>query len=108
MKNNVDCYVGGAPVPGAPTVFRNSPLQARAQRAAPPAKRLTLMDSIRCQGRLRWFKTATLGQDLIEYALLAGFVAVAAGAIFPTSLMPTISGIFSQLGSYFAIAANGS
>jgi Flp pilus assembly pilin Flp len=47
-------------------------------------------------------------QDLIEYALLASFVAVAAGAIFPTTLMPTISGIFSQLGSYFAIAANGS
>ena len=29
----------------------------------------------------------TRGQDLIEYALMAGFVAVAGGAIFPTTLM---------------------
>jgi len=39
------------------------------------------------------------GQDLIEYALLAGFVAVAAGAIFPTSLTPNISMIFSKISS---------
>jgi hypothetical protein len=39
------------------------------------------------------------GQDLIEYALLAGFVAVAAGAIFPTTLSPNISRIFSKIGS---------
>jgi pilus assembly protein Flp/PilA len=39
------------------------------------------------------------GQDLIEYALLAGFVAVAAGAIFPTTLTPNISQIFSKIGS---------
>jgi Flp pilus assembly pilin Flp len=89
-------------------------LGARVNPAAPPAKRInfaakqvSLMDSIRFQVRLRRFATTSLGQDLIEYALLAGFVAVAAGAIFPTSLMPTISGIFSQLGSYFAIAATG-
>jgi pilus assembly protein Flp/PilA len=50
----------------------------------------------------------TRGQDLIEYALMAGFVAVAAGAIFPTTVMPTVSGIFSKLDSYFAIAAGGS
>jgi Flp pilus assembly pilin Flp len=37
------------------------------------------------------------GQDLIEYALIAGFVAVAAGAIFPTTLMPDVSKIFSKL-----------
>ena len=39
------------------------------------------------------------GQDLIEYALLAGFVAVAAGAIFPTTLTPNISMIFSKISS---------
>jgi pilus assembly protein Flp/PilA len=39
----------------------------------------------------------TRGQDLIEYALIAGFVAVAAGAIFPTTLMPDVSKIFSKL-----------
>ena len=39
------------------------------------------------------------GQDLIEYALLAGMVAVAAGAIFPTTVAPNISTIFSKVQS---------
>jgi len=39
--------------------------------------------------------TNTRAQDLLEYALIAGFVAVAAGAIFPTTLMPNVSMIFS-------------
>jgi Flp pilus assembly pilin Flp len=46
-----------------------------------------------------------LGQDLVEYALIAAFVAVAAGAIFPASLMPGVSTIFSKLEDYFAKAA---
>jgi Flp pilus assembly pilin Flp len=37
------------------------------------------------------------GQDLIEYALLSGMVAVAAGAIFPTTVAPNISTIFSKI-----------
>jgi Flp pilus assembly pilin Flp len=37
------------------------------------------------------------GQDLVEYALMAGFVAVAGGAIFPTTLMPGVSTIFSRI-----------
>ena len=37
------------------------------------------------------------GQDLIEYALMAGFVAVAAGAIMP-GVSSSISTIFSQVG----------
>jgi Flp pilus assembly pilin Flp len=45
------------------------------------------------------------GQDMIEYALVAGFVAVAAGAIFPTTLMPTVSGIYSKVQSCFTQAA---
>jgi Flp pilus assembly pilin Flp len=57
--------------------------------------------------RLLRLGTETLGQDLVEYALMAGFVAVAAGAVFPTTVMPTVSGIFSKLSSYFAIAAAG-
>ena len=48
------------------------------------------------------------GQDLIEYALVAGFVAVAAGAIFPAGLMPSVSTIFSKLGSEFAATSAGS
>ena len=38
------------------------------------------------------------GQDLIEYALMAGFVAVAAGAIMP-GVSTSISTIFSKLAS---------
>lgn len=48
----------------------------------------------------------TTGQDLIEYALVAGFVAVAAGAIFPAGLMPDVSQIFSKINSCFSGANN--
>jgi len=40
----------------------------------------------------------TRGQDLIEYALMAGFVAVAAGAVMPT-VSTSISTIFSKISS---------
>lgn len=46
-----------------------------------------------------WFVRDTHGQDLIEYALLAGMVAVAAAAIFPTTLMPNISTLYSKVTS---------
>lgn len=45
----------------------------------------------------------TRGQDLIEYALMAGFVAVAAGAIVP-EVANSIRAIFSKLGSVMANA----
>jgi len=45
------------------------------------------------------------GQDLIEYALMAGFVAVAAGAIMPNVAL-SISTIFSLIGSVMSAAAN--
>jgi len=48
----------------------------------------------------------TSGQDLIEYALMAGFVAVAAGAIMP-GVATSISQIFSQVASVLS-SANGS
>jgi pilus assembly protein Flp/PilA len=44
------------------------------------------------------------GQDLIEYALMAGFVALAAGAIMP-SVANSISTIFSSVASVMSIAA---
>ncbi len=47
----------------------------------------------------------THGQDLIEYALMAGFVAVAAGAIMP-NIANQISTIFSKIGSVMTSAAN--
>ena len=46
----------------------------------------------------------TRGQDLIEYALMAGFVAVAAGAIMP-NISSNISTIFSKVASVMTAAA---
>lgn len=47
------------------------------------------------------------GQDLIEYALMAGFVAVAAGAIMP-GVASSISTIFSKVASVLEAAASAS
>jgi pilus assembly protein Flp/PilA len=47
------------------------------------------------------------GQDLIEYALMAGFVAVSAGAIMP-GVATSISKIFSKVGSVMTTAASQS
>ena len=47
------------------------------------------------------------GQDLIEYALMAGFVAVAAGAIMP-GVATSISKIFSKVASTMTAAATTS
>lgn len=53
--------------------------------------------------KLRMWKD-TRGQDLIEYALMAGFVAVAAGAIMP-GVATSISTIFSKVSSTLSSAA---
>ena len=45
----------------------------------------------------------THGQDLIEYALMAGFVAVAAGVIMPDVAI-SISQIFSKVSSVLSTA----
>ncbi len=44
------------------------------------------------------------GQDLVEYALLAGFIAVAAGALLP-GISTSISTIFSKMASVLTNAA---
>jgi pilus assembly protein Flp/PilA len=44
------------------------------------------------------------GQDLIEYALMAGFVAVAGGAIMP-GIASSISTIFSSVATVMSQAA---
>ena len=59
---------------------------------------------------ITWIETRdfwrdTRGQDLIEYALMAGFVAVAAGAAMP-SVSTSISTIFSKIGSVL-VASGG-
>ncbi len=47
----------------------------------------------------------THGQDLIEYALMAGFVAVAAGAIMP-GVATQITDIFTKVASSLTLAAS--
>jgi pilus assembly protein Flp/PilA len=45
------------------------------------------------------------GQDLIEYALMAGFVAVSAGALMP-GVSTSVSTVFSKVGSIMTLAAS--
>lgn len=45
------------------------------------------------------------GQDLVEYALMGGFVAVSAGALMP-GVATKISTIFSKVSSVMSIAAS--
>ncbi len=54
--------------------------------------------------RLTQFWNDEQGQDLIEYALMAGFVAVAAGALMP-NVSSSISTVFSKIQSLLANAA---
>jgi pilus assembly protein Flp/PilA len=49
----------------------------------------------------------TRGQDLIEYALMAGFVAVAAGAVMP-GVAEKIQTIFSSVDARLSSAINAS
>lgn len=46
------------------------------------------------------------GQDLIEYTLMAAAIAVAVAAIFPQSIAPNISTIFSKVNSSLGSAAS--
>ena len=63
--------------------------------------------TLRIQEQLRRLAVETQAQDLIEYALMAGFVAVAAGAIMP-NVASSISTIFSQITSVMSNAASQS
>ena len=54
--------------------------------------------------RARNLKQDVNGQDLIEYALMAGFVAVAAGALMP-NMVGSISTVFSKISSVVTDAA---
>jgi Flp pilus assembly pilin Flp len=53
--------------------------------------------------KIRFAIQDTKAQDLVEYALMAGFVATAAGAIMPNVAF-SISVIFSKIGSVMANA----
>jgi pilus assembly protein Flp/PilA len=60
---------------------------------------------IRITNLILKLKSDKRGQDLIEYALMAGFVAVAAGAIMP-GVATSISTIFSKVASVLSAAAS--
>ena len=47
----------------------------------------------------------TSGQDLIEYALMAGFVAVVVAAVLP-DVASSVSTIFSEVGSVMPLDAS--
>jgi len=50
------------------------------------------------------FLKDTRGQDLVEYVLMGGLVALAAGAVMPGAA-DSISAIFSQVGSVMSAAS---
>jgi Flp pilus assembly pilin Flp len=54
---------------------------------------------------LRTVVKDTRGQDLIEYALMAGFVAVAATAMVP-GIASNINVVFSKVNSVMILAAS--
>ena len=60
-----------------------------------------------CRAAVRRFLKNCQGQDLIEYALMAGFVAVAAGSLMP-HVATSISTIFSKISSTMTAAASQS
>ena len=57
-------------------------------------------------GLILGFLKDECGQDMVEYALLAGFIAVAGGAILP-GISDNISTIFSKMASLVGEAAGG-
>lgn len=54
--------------------------------------------------RIQSFINDEKAQDMVEYALLAGFIAVAAGAVLP-GISTSISQIFSKMASVTTAAA---
>jgi len=50
-------------------------------------------------GRALW--ADVLGQDMIEYALMAAAIAVVVAGFLPPALMPSVSTIFSKVVSGF-------
>lgn len=54
---------------------------------------------------IKRFWNDTQGQDLVEYALAAGMVAVAAVAAMP-QLSATVNNVFSKIGNIIASSVN--
>ncbi len=51
---------------------------------------------------LRRFWREEKGQDMIEYALLAAALVIVVAGFLPTTLMPSVSTIFSKISSSMA------
>ena len=45
-----------------------------------------------------------IGQDLLEYALLAGFIVVVVAGFLPPAVMPAVSTIFSKITGVLGLA----
>lgn len=58
---------------------------------------MPLESFIQIRAKLASLLSDTKGQDLVEYALLSGFMVLAIWAFFPTGIVPSISNIFSRL-----------
>lgn len=54
---------------------------------------------------LNSLKSEEQGQDLVEYALLVGFMVIAIWAFFPTQIVPSMSEIFTRFISLAARVA---
>ncbi len=52
------------------------------------------------------FWTDVRGQDTVEYALIAGLIAVVVAGFLPPTVAPAVSSIFSKLISSFTLAAS--
>lgn len=85
-------------------LFRKT-TSASASRQAAFSREVRMMNTILRLKRIAAIWRDQHGQDLIEYALMAGFVAVAAGAIMP-GVANSISTIFSKVASVMTAAAS--
>jgi Flp pilus assembly pilin Flp len=47
------------------------------------------------------------GQELVEYALLAGFIVVSVAAFVPYTVSAPISSVFSKVQTYLSAWGNG-
>ena len=56
------------------------------------------------RGLLLYFWNDQRGQDFIEYALLAAAIVVVVAGFLPTTVMPSVSTIFSKITSGMAIS----
>ena len=61
--------------------------------------------SLKLRRVLESFRNDCRGQDLVEYALMTGFIAVAVGAVFP-DIAGSANVIFSKVNSLMILSAS--